>query len=57
MKNLKELTKEQLETLKSYYLQSEIEDLHENYSFEEYLEYCNTHYEDDKTILELLLEE
>lgn len=48
---------EQARDLEGYYLLSELEELHENYSFEEFLEYCITHSDDDKTLLDELLEE
>lgn len=56
---IKSLSEEQKCILESYYLQSEIEELHDNYSFEEFLEYCNnnSNNNDNKTILDELLEE
>lgn len=57
----KNLTKEQLTILEGYYELSELEDeIHKDYSFEEYLDYCNStpcDIDKDKTILEYLLEE
>lgn len=53
---MENLNSKQLEILEGCFLQSDLEELHKGYTFEEYLTYCkNNYYDDDVTILEYLL--